>query len=50
MLVNLTDVFINEGQVQELAVPYEADTFAGRFDTFLIREKGPVALRLSNCM
>lgn len=48
MLVNLTDVFTNEGQVQELAVPYEADTFAGRFDTFLIREKSPVALRLSN--
>ena len=30
MLVNLTDVFTNEGQVQELDVPYEADTFTSQ--------------------
>ncbi len=30
MLVNLTDVFTNEGQVQELAASYDADTF-GQF-------------------
>lgn len=48
MLVNLTDVFINEGQVQEQNVPYDADTFASPFGTFQIREKSPVALRLSN--
>jgi len=48
MLVNLTDVFTNEGQVQELDVPYEADTFTSQLGTFLIREKSPVALRLSN--
>ncbi|MDE7201052.1 MAG: DUF177 domain-containing protein [Lachnospiraceae bacterium] len=48
MLVNLTDVFTNEGQVQELDVSYEADTFTSQFGTFLIKEKGPVALRLSN--
>lgn len=48
MLVNLTDVFTNEGQVQELDVPYEPDTFTSRLGTFLIREKSPVVLRLSN--
>lgn len=48
MLVNLTDVFTNEGQVQEQNVPYDADTFANPFGTFQIREKSPVALRLSN--
>ena len=48
MLVNLTDVFTNEGQVQELEVPYDADAFTNHFGTFQIREKSPVALRLSN--
>ncbi|MDE5700560.1 MAG: DUF177 domain-containing protein [Lachnospiraceae bacterium] len=48
MLVNLTDVFTNEGQVQELDVSYEPDTFTSQLGTFLIREKSPVALRLSN--
>lgn len=48
MLVNLTDVFTNEGQVQELDVPYDADAFTNHFGTFQIREKSPVALRLSN--
>lgn len=47
MLVNLTDVFINEGQVQELDVPYEGDTFASPYGSFPVREKSPVALRLS---
>lgn len=46
--MNLTDVFTNEGQVQEQNVPYDADTFANPFGTFQIREKSPVALRLSN--
>lgn len=48
MLVNLTDVFTNEGQVQELEVSYESDTFTNQFGTFSIREKSPVALKLSN--
>lgn len=48
MLVNLTDVFTNEGQVRELNVSYDADTFANQFGTFLIKEKSPAALRLSN--
>ncbi|MDE7323640.1 MAG: DUF177 domain-containing protein [Lachnospiraceae bacterium] len=48
MLVNLTDVFTNEGQVQELTVSYEADRFTNQFGTFLIKEKSPVALKLSN--
>lgn len=39
MLVNLTDVFTNEGQVQELTVSYEADMFSSLSGTFPIREK-----------
>lgn len=48
MLVNLTDVFTNEGQVQELEVSYVPDTFTNQLGTFSIREKSPVALKLSN--
>lgn len=48
MLVNLTDVFTNEGQVQELEVSYDADTFTNQFGTFLIKEKSLAALKLSN--
>ncbi len=48
MLVNLTDVFTNEGQVQELNVSYDADSFTNQFGTFSIKEKSPVALKLSN--
>jgi uncharacterized protein len=48
MLVNLTDVFTNEGQVQELAVSYEADTYTNQLGTFNIKEKSPVTLKLSN--
>ncbi|MFG6320928.1 MAG: DUF177 domain-containing protein [Lachnospiraceae bacterium] len=48
MLVNLTDVFTNEGQVQELAASYDADTFTNQYGTFSIKEKSPVVLKLSN--
>ncbi len=48
MLVNLTDVFTNEGQVQERTVSYDADTFTSQSGTFSIKESSPVALRLSN--
>ena len=48
MLVNLTDVFTNEGQVQELTVSYEADMFSSLSGTFPIREKSPIVLKLSN--
>lgn len=48
MLVNLTDVFTNESKVQVLTVPYEADVFTSQLGTFQIREKSPVALKLSN--
>lgn len=48
MLVNLTDVFTNEGQVQELDVSYDADAFTSQFGTFMIKEKSSVALKLSN--
>lgn len=48
MLVNLTDVFTNEGQVQELNAAYDADTFTNQLGTFSVKEKSPVALKLSN--
>lgn len=48
MLVNLTDVFTNEGCVQKLTALYEADTFTSRLGNFDITEKSPVALKLSN--
>lgn len=48
MLVNLTDVFTNEGQVQELAASYDADIFTNQYGTFSIKEKSPVVLKLSN--
>jgi uncharacterized protein len=48
MLVNLTDVFANEGQVQEITASYEADTFTNQLGTFEIKEKSPVSLKLSN--
>lgn len=48
MLVNLTDVFTNERQMQELVVSYEADTFTNQFGTFPVKEKEPVVLKLSN--
>lgn len=48
MLVNLTDVFANEGQVQEMAVPYDADAFTSQHGTFDVKEKSPIALKLSN--
>jgi uncharacterized protein len=48
MLVNLTDVFTNEGQVQTVACDYEADTYTNQIETFKIKEKSPVSLRLSN--
>ena len=44
MLVNLTDVFTNEGQVQEQTVSYDADTFTSQSGTFSIKESSPVAL------
>ncbi|MCM1182742.1 MAG: DUF177 domain-containing protein [Roseburia sp.] len=48
MLVNLTDVFMNEGCVQELTALYEPDVCTNRSGSFPIKEKQPVALRLSN--
>lgn len=48
MLVNLTDVFTNEGQVQELTVSYDADGLTNQLGTFSIKEKSPVELRLTN--
>lgn len=48
MLVNLTDVLINEGKVQDLEVSYDADTFTCQLGTFSIKEKSPVTLKLSN--
>lgn len=48
MLVNLTDVFINEGRVQNLNVEYEPNEFVCQLGTFAIKAKNPVELKLSN--
>ena len=48
MLVNLTDVFTNEGQVQTLEVSYEADAFCTPFGNFPIIDKTPVSLKITN--
>ena len=48
MLVNLTDVFINEGRVQELTVDYEPTAFECQLGSFDIKSKTPVVLKLSN--
>lgn len=48
MLVNLTDVFLNEGKKLDLEVPYEKDVFSSRLGEFSIKEKTPVHLSISN--
>lgn len=48
MLVNLTDVFTNEGRIQEVSVPFEKEELDSRLGTFPIKEKSPVELKLSN--
>lgn len=48
MLVNLTDVFLNEGQKQEWELSYGSDTFANKLGSFSIKEKSPVYLCASN--
>ena len=48
MLVNLTDVFLNEGKVLESSVPYEKDEFHGAMGNFPIKEASMVSLKLSN--
>ncbi len=48
MLVNLVDVFTNDGCVQEMDVPYEAERFSCVYGNFSIQEKNPVTLRLSH--
>ena len=47
MLVNLVDVFTNDGCVQEMDVPYEAERFSCVYGNFSIQEN-PVTLRLSH--
>lgn len=48
MIVNLTDVFLNEGKVLETEVSYEKDDFCYQGENFHIIEKTPVKLKLSN--
>ena len=48
MLVNLTDVFLNEGRVLEKSVPYEKNEFHSAIGTFSIKEATPVSLKLTN--
>lgn len=48
MLVNLADVFLNEGKVLETEVAFEKDVFQSPIGEFRIKEKTPVALKVSN--
>ena len=48
MLVNLTDVFLNEGKVLEQSIPYEKDEFCLAIGKFRIKEASKVSLKLSN--
>ena len=48
MLVNLTDVFVNEGKVENLEVVFGKDVFESPIGNFEITEKTPVSLTLTN--
>ncbi|MEE1037928.1 MAG: DUF177 domain-containing protein [Eubacterium sp.] len=48
MKVNLTDVFLNEGKILALEVPYEKEVFESQVGSFTIKEKTPVKLKISN--
>ena len=48
MLVNLTDVFLNEGKTIETETSYEKDIYVNRLGEFRIKDKSPVKLTLSN--
>lgn len=48
MLVNLTDVFVNEGKVENIEVVFGKDVFESPIGNFEIIEKTPVMLKLSN--
>lgn len=48
MVVNLTNVFTREGQVQQLEASYDADVLTNRLGVFPIKEKSPVVLQFFN--
>ena len=48
MLVNLSDVFSSEGKRLELSVGLEMEKFSSKLGEFLITEKNPVQLVLTN--
>lgn len=48
MVVNLTDVFMNEAREQEWELSYEPDTYSSRLGNFPIKDKSPVQLKASN--
>ena len=48
MLVNLSDVFSSEGKTETVAVSLEMTRFASRLGNFLITEKSPITLVLTN--
>ena len=41
MVVNLTDVFMNEAREQEWELSYEPDTYSSRLGDFPIKDKSP---------
>lgn len=48
MLVNLTDVFLNEGKNIEKEVTYEKEVYSNQLGDFPVKVKAPVKLKLSN--
>ncbi len=49
MLLNLTDVVLNEGKVIEPQADLTTDVLVFPFGTYPIAEKSPVMLRIENC-
>ncbi|MBQ7943151.1 MAG: DUF177 domain-containing protein [Lachnospiraceae bacterium] len=48
MLVNLTDVFTNEGKVINKEIPFEYEEYSCQMGTFTVKDKSPIVLTLSN--
>lgn len=48
MLMNLTDMFISEGKVKNISIPYERDSFSGMGNEYPITDRSEVSLTLTN--
>ena len=48
MLMNLTDMFISEGKVKNISIPYERDSFSSMGNEYPITDRSEVNLTLTN--